>query len=409
VDLSTLTQLRIGDLTLSVQEAEETLRAIRAGDIDAVVVEGNAGHEVFTFRDPGQHYRLLVEAMNEGAALLSADGLIGYHNPRLAQMVEAPASLVGRSLADFVSGGDRPRLDAMLVKARSQSARDEFTFVGDEGLALPVQVSLSAAAIASVPVVCVVVTDLREHKAQEERYRAARLEVEARDRVFSMAGHELNGPLGALELQTFLLAEQLKRAAAGASIQPDKALNMADVLRRQTMRLSELIRKVLDLASIRAGKLLLSPEDVDLSDVVRAVVERTEGLVRQSGSTVTVELRAVRGHWDRIRLEQVVTNLLSNAAKYGLGKPIRVAVEKHGETARLVVEDQGSGIPPSEHQRLFQPYERMATSKATPGLGLGLYIASQIVEAHRGKIRIESEPGSGSRFIVELPLAAPQG
>jgi signal transduction histidine kinase len=122
---------------------------------------------------------------------------------------------------------------------------------------------------------------------------------------------------------------------------------------------------------------------------------------------VTVEAEVVRGRWDGVRLEQVVTNLLSNAGKYGLGRPIHVTVQDRDGHVRLVVEDHGIGVPPDAVDRLFRPFERIGTVKTATGLGLGLYISAQIVRVHGGAIRVEDTPLGGARFVVDLPRVAP--
>jgi signal transduction histidine kinase len=113
--------------------------------------------------------------------------------------------------------------------------------------------------------------------------------------------------------------------------------------------------------------------------------------------------------WDRIRVEQVVTNLLTNAFKFAGGKPIEITVEERGPTARLVVVDHGIGIAPEDVERIFRRYEQAMPSRAFGGMGLGLYIARQIIEAHGGTIRVDSQPGAGSTFIVDLPKRAAAG
>jgi signal transduction histidine kinase len=112
---------------------------------------------------------------------------------------------------------------------------------------------------------------------------------------------------------------------------------------------------------------------------------------------------AAAGHWDRLRLEQVISNLLSNAAKYGAGHPVEVAVEADGERARLREKDGGIGIAPEDQARIFERFERASGVGHIHGLGLGLWITRQIVEAHGGSIRVESAVGQGSTFVVELP------
>jgi signal transduction histidine kinase len=118
--------------------------------------------------------------------------------------------------------------------------------------------------------------------------------------------------------------------------------------------------------------------------------------------------KAIVGRWDRLRLEQVVTNLVSNALKYGERKPVDIVVSSNGFSATLAVRDQGIGIPPEHLERIFGRFERAVSSRHYGGLGLGLYIAHHVVEAMDGSIRVSSRPGHGSTFEVTLPLAGPR-
>ena len=400
------TELQIGDLVMSFAEAQDALRAIRAGEVDAVVVKGVNGHQVFTFRDPTHPFRLLVECMAEGAALLTPDGLISYHNRQFAKLARAGEGfLPGRSLRQLVTPEDAAAVDALLERAASAPARAEVRFARDGKDTVPVQLSVSTGSLIDVQVYCVVATDLTEHRKQEELHRRARIEIEGRDRLFSIAAHELRGPLGTLMLQSQFLMMRLKASTAGEAPEPEKVVAIAGALHRQCQQMADLISKLLDVGIIGAGRLELLPAGVDLAEVVRSAIERCAELLGRSGSEVKLELEPVSGSWDPVRVGQVVTNLVSNAAKYGLGRPIRVAVQRAGDRGQLVVEDHGSGIPAAERERIFRPFERMAaTAKTAPGLGLGLYITAEIVKAHGGSIRLEDTPGGGARFVVELPL-----
>jgi signal transduction histidine kinase len=144
---------------------------------------------------------------------------------------------------------------------------------------------------------------------------------------------------------------------------------------------------------------------VDLGELVRDVVNRFDGEIHESGSMVTVDVGSeVRGRWDPLRVDQVVTNLVSNALKYGNGLPIRIAVERRGEDALVVVADRGIGIEPAELWKVFERFERAEGALHYGGLGLGLWIAREIVVAHGGSIDVASEPGAGTTFTVRLPL-----
>jgi signal transduction histidine kinase len=390
--------LQIDDVAISLAEATETLRAIRSGQVDAVVVHGASGHGVFTFRDPDHVYRTLVEAMGEGAALVTGDGVICYHNPRFAALMTAPgASLRGTALRGLVPADAAASIDAMLDRAPHGPARVEVGLVPRHGGMRTVQLTASAASVVDVDVRCVVATDLGEQRAQAELHREALVGMEARDRLISIAGHELRAPMQVLVSELGVLLAQ----------HPAITVEQLASLQQLGFRLANLVASLLDVGMLGSDQLALTLEDLDLADVVRAIAGRTEDLTR-SGSPVTVDARSVRGRWDRVRLEQVATNLLSNAGKYGLGRPVRVVVDGDERVARLVVEDQGIGIARDAIERLFRPFERIGSVKAATGLGLGLYITAQIVRAHGGVMRVESEPGAGARFIVELPCAGPQ-
>jgi signal transduction histidine kinase len=277
--------------------------------------------------------------------------------------------------------------------------------VGDGGRPVPVQLSVSRALLADVEVFCVVVTDLTQQRRQEV-YRAARLEIEARDRLFSVAAHELRNPLSVVELLRKRLVTSLERVREGAPSAIEAAIAIANKLGKQGVRLEELVGKLLDVGSIGAGRLPLDRRELDLAELVGTVMERLRDQLDRSRSHVTLDLHPVRGHWDRIRPEQVIENLISNAAKYGLGRPIPVFVDKGRYVARLGIEDQGPGIPGEARERIFRPYERVADTRGMPGLGIRLYVTAEIVKAHGGTIRVQGKPDGGSLFFVELPFGS---
>ncbi len=247
----------------------------------------------------------------------------------------------------------------------------------------------------------------RERLLEMERRARAAMEdtLRARDEFISIASHELRTPLSALEL-----AVSASRAAleAAPSAPPPAVRRALDVAERQTHSLARLIDALLDVSRIRAGRLSLELEPVDLTAVARDVITRFEEESAQAGSTVSLEAaRPVVGIWDQLRIEQVVTNLLANAIKYGEGRPIEVRVARDGRNAEISVHDQGLGVGAEDIGRIFDRFERAVPSQRYAGLGLGLYIVRQIVERHGGVISVTSDPSSGSTFTVSLPLEPP--
>ncbi|HKO89944.1 MAG TPA: ATP-binding protein [Polyangiaceae bacterium] len=230
------------------------------------------------------------------------------------------------------------------------------------------------------------------HTDIEEAKRA----IIARDEFLSIASHELRTPLTALKLrlQSVLHARDL----------PEKAQHRLDNAVHQTERLERLIENLLDVSRITTGHLELELESFDLSEMAQEVTERFREQAARGGTVVELDAPApVVGKWDRLRLEQVATNLLSNALKFGERRPIRVVVQDKAGQATLTVSDQGIGIAPENVARIFHQFERVVGHRTFGGLGMGLYIARQIVQAHGGSVEVDSCAGKGSHFHVILP------
>lgn len=242
--------------------------------------------------------------------------------------------------------------------------------------------------------------------AKEQVARAeAEAAILARDEFLGIASHELRTPITSLRLQSQLITRVFRSGKEQEII--TKGQRLAKTFDKQTDRLAALVENLLDISRINAGRLLLDFAPVDLNEVVQDLLERFEEQLKKAKCEVLFQqVPGLIGSWDRFRIEQVVTNLLTNAMKYGAGKPIEIRVEKTDTMARLVVEDHGIGIKKKDLPRIFGRFERIVRPGQFSGLGLGLYIVRQIVNAHHGKIYVESEFGKGSKFIVELHLKA---
>ena len=237
-------------------------------------------------------------------------------------------------------------------------------------------------------------------------YAAAQQAIRVREEFLSIASHELRTPLSALELQVQSFQIQI----AKKTIDVPRVVAKADVIRRQVDRLARLISEMLDVSRIDAGRLELVIEDVDLGELVREVGARFSVELERAATTLTLALDAgVVGQWDRLRLDQVVTNLLHNAIKYGKGAPIHVglAVDAESSAARLTVADHGIGISAKDQPRIFGRFERAVSSRAYGGMGVGLFIVAQIVAAHHAEINVDSALGEGATFTVTLPMESP--
>jgi len=233
--------------------------------------------------------------------------------------------------------------------------------------------------------------------------------IRARDEFLSIASHELKTPLTSLKMQVQLRQRALTQGNTSAFVPESLARTLASDV-RQVDRLTRLVDDILDVSRISSGRFTLAiGEPVDLVASVRDVIDRSAGALAAAGCQLTIEAPAsALGRWDRGRIEQVVLNVLTNAWKYGRGKPIHVAVRLRGDRAELAVRDEGIGISAEDQKRIFQVFERAISKDEVSGLGLGLYIARRIVEAHGGSIGVESELGKGATFTVELPVDPPR-
>jgi signal transduction histidine kinase len=235
-------------------------------------------------------------------------------------------------------------------------------------------------------------------------YEGARAAITGRDEFLSIAAHEIRGPLASIHLAV----QGLMRG----SLPPADVRTALEVIQREDRRLARFVDELLDLGRIRTGQLHFELEEVDLGTVVRDVVSRLSEELAHAGSAVTVKTDGdLTGEWDRFRLEQVVTNLLSNAMKYGEGKPIDITAVRSGGRATVTVVDRGIGIEPTMLRKIFDPFQRIVEARHYGGLGLGLHIAKTIVDGLGGTITVDSRLGAGAAFTVELPVSrsAPDG
>jgi signal transduction histidine kinase len=248
----------------------------------------------------------------------------------------------------------------------------------------------------------------REQEALLKQLQSTQLElqqaVRMRDDFMSIVAHEVRTPLNGLILETQLRKMHLARDNA-AAFTLDKMHAMVDRDERQIKSLIRLIEDMLDVSRIRTGKLSIRPTPFDLCVLVRGLLENFAQQIEAAEATVSLEAeQPVVGNWDEFRIEQVISNLLTNALRYGAKSPISVKVYSANGEARVEVRDFGIGISEENQQRIFHQFERVSAKHAVAGLGLGLFISEQIVTAHGGTIAVESRIGEGALFRVCLPL-----
>ncbi|MEL1086809.1 hybrid sensor histidine kinase/response regulator [Pseudomonas koreensis] len=248
----------------------------------------------------------------------------------------------------------------------------------------------------------------REQEALLQQLQSTQLELEQavrmRDDFMSIVAHEVRTPLNGLILETQLRKMHLARDNA-AAFTLDKMQAMVDRDERQIKSLIRLIEDMLDVSRIRTGKLSIRPSRFDLVQLVSNLLQNFAPQMEAAETSVSFEAPVpVEGCWDEFRIEQVVSNLLTNALRYGGRSPIQVRVYREGEEARVEVQDHGIGISAENQKRIFQQFERVSAKTVVAGLGLGLFISEQIVAAHGGSIVVESEINEGALFRVCLPI-----
>ncbi len=358
----------------------------------------------------------LLEFVPDGIVVADADGAIVYVNAGAVELFGWERDeLVGQAVEVLLPARFRSAHVGLRrgyhdgPRARPMGLGMDLAALRKDGSEFPAEISLAAVALDGGRTgVIAAVRDVTERRKVEDRarlYRKAQAEVRERDEFLSIASHELRTPVTALQLQLQLLQRAAQRSLAEL---PQLLEDKMEVLERQTRRIALLVNELLDVSRMRLGRLELRHEPIDLADLVRDTARQLEPEVIRSGSSLQLDLRGPAvGRFDRMRIEQVVTNLIANAAKFGQGKPITVVVEADPVKVRLRVTDRGIGIAEENQARVFERFERAVTAHHFGGLGLGLYIARQIVEAHGGEIRVESAPGEGATFPVELPREPP--
>jgi PAS domain S-box-containing protein len=235
-------------------------------------------------------------------------------------------------------------------------------------------------------------------------YRETQESVRLRDEFLSIASHELKTPLTSLQLQVSSIQRSVKQGRP-EQVTLKKLVSKVDSIDGQVERLNKLINDLLDVSRATTGRLQLHLEDVDLAEVVGEVTTRFKDDLAAAQCALSLNLeRGIVGHWDRLRIDQIVANFIANAMKYGTGKSIEITTIARDVGAVITVRDYGIGIATKDHARIFERFGRAVPTERYGGFGLGLWIVRIFVEAMGGKVKVESEPGTGSTFIVELPL-----
>lgn len=355
-----------------------------------------------------QRFRLIVDSVRDYAiCMLDTDGVVATWNPGAARIKGyAPSEIIGRHFRVFYppekrdTGYPEAELRTALREGRFEEEDWRVRKDGTKFWASVVLTPVFGSEGRHVGFVKVTrdLTERREAELERVKLMQAEESVRLRDEFLSVASHELRTPLMALQLQL----ESAQRVGSSADPRLDHKLDRAG---RSVRRLTELVDALLDVSRIATGKIDLHPVACDLAEVVRENTERLTEAAVQAGCALEVDANApVVGRWDPLRMGQVVTNLLSNAFRYAAGSAVEVALALAGDRAVLTVRDHGPGIDPQHHERIFRRFERAADTRHHGGMGLGLYVAHEIVSAHGGTIRVSAPTDGGALFTVDVPM-----
>jgi len=370
-------------------------------------------HAEEALRQSEEKLRLMIASVREyGLCMLDPTGRVVSWNPGAEHINGYRAGeIIGESFSRFFTAEDaaqgKPAQELEIAAARGRFEEEGWR-VRKDGSRFWANVIIAPVRDAANRLIGFVKTtrDLTEQlKVEGERLRLAQASeaIRLRDEFLSIASHELKTPLTALQLQLGTIRFQLARGAAGLEAKVDRAVRIG-------ARLAQLIETLLDVSRFATGRLKLNAEPFDMRDAIQDVVERFRDSAAAAGCTLAVQTHGpVEGRWDRLRVEQVLTNLIANAIKYAGGRPIEISVERRDGDAILSVRDHGPGIADSDLRRIFERFERAAPTRHYAGLGLGLYVARQIAEAHGGSITAHTMRDGGACFSVRLPVDLPSG
>jgi PAS domain S-box-containing protein len=379
------------ELVARLSEAEETLRAIRSGEVDAIVVNRQGEEKVFTLQGADHTYRVFVERMNEGAAVLSSDHTVLHCNGRFARFLGARLqSVIGSSMLDLVWPDDYPKLDALLRRAAQRNCRGEIRLQSRKGVPLSVQLSLNPLRLDSTWAVCLIASDLSEMKRAEQELRASSEQLrnlaahllsvreEERARISREVHDELGQSLTAVKMDLAWLAGRLPR-------------RNGQMLKRihSTRQLADSI-----IQSIRRISTELRPAVLDLG-LAAAVEWQVQEFEARSGIQCKVRLltREVVASNASTAMFRIFQETLTNVARHAKATRAEVVLQKQRDRLVLLIHDNGRGF-----------------DQADPSLSksLGLLGMRERAAILGGRVNISSAPGKGTTVTAWIPLPSPE-
>lgn len=415
-------EAELEELRHQLFEAQETIEAIRTGQIDAIVVNGSNGHELYTLKTADQSYRVFIEKMTEGAVSLNHEGIILYCNSQFASLLNLPVSkVIGTPFQDLVPEESKRGLRRLFENSWSKDSKEE-VILRTCDLEIPVQLSLTALEFNENMALSIIVTDLTIQKRTQQQLERTNaqlaemnheLELSNHDlqQFASVASHDLQEPLRKIQMFSNLLRSQNKEILSADSQKfLDKIIN-------SSKRMKALILDVLSYSRLSANNNIF--EQVDLNDTVKDLLDDFELIIQEKNAEIRVgELPHIEANRGQIR--QVFQNMVSNALKFS--KPDQPPVieisgmylaeksfdsvqQEEGSYCLISIKDNGIGFDQKYLNHIFALFERLHSKDSYEGSGIGLSITKKIIEKHDGLVHARSISGEGAEFLLLLPVS----
>ncbi len=383
-------------LQAQLEETQDIINAIKMGEVDAFIVKNKNSHELYTLKTADQTYRLFIEKMTDGALTINKEGIILYANSSFEKMVNQPTgSVIGLSFHDFIPEQFKIKVAKCVDYSWTKECRCEI-FLPGQDKQIPVLMSMNKLEIENETALSIIITDLSFQKEAQQQ----RMALDRKDEFISIASHELKTPVTTIKGYIQLLQMGYKNQADDNT---SLLLSRADA---QVTKLTRLIEDLLDVKKIETGQLAFHIEDFSFNDLILETVEEmsrglsVQKIIYHPGMDCIIE-------GDRLKIAQVITNLIGNASKYSSSETtIYIKTVITGNRVRFYIKDEGIGIPPDQQDRVFERFFRVKTQgeNTYSGMGLGLYICSDIIKRHKGTVGFESEINKGSVFYFELTI-----
>lgn len=390
----------VTELKQQLHEAHEIIDAIRKGEVDAFIVKnGEDKHQIYTLKSADLAYRLFIEKMNEGAITFNEEGIIIYSNSSFAKLFNVPLkTVIGNPFINFIPVAYREVVNNLIKKAwLEEENKTEIIVNNNKKIGIPVLLSMNKLEIDGGVALSVIATDLSLQKETQQQ----KITMEKMDEFISIASHELKTPVTSIKGYVQLLKHNFQKEGH------ETASGLISRVEGQVNKLATLVAELLDVKKIETGQLQYNEEEFEINELVKEVVHDCEmNLKRHSVTLDFCGPQILKG--DRNKIGQVISNFLDNAVKYSPHNStiyLKTSVEENKVCVH--VKDEGIGIPLAKQNKIYERFYRVSGEKENTysGLGLGLYIAAEIIQRHNGIIGVESKDGKGSTFYFKLPLS----